>query len=208
MFGRLDAEQTGAMWQMLTSRAEDLTVELAERDVRRRPGTAHWIAHYTFTQTGRPVVNDVRAKFRFQDGLILEHIDKFKWWRWARQALGTPGVWLGWTPQLRLRVHRQARAGLDRWMQERDGAAPTAPQDLDERRRRDRRGAARRPRHAVRVAGRRPAQQLVAVHQPRLAVAQDERAVRQVARLVGGGVERSSCSRRSISSAPPAPTAP
>ena len=127
VFGRLDAQQTGAMWEMLTSRAEDLTVELAERDADRDRGAAHWIAHYTFTQTGRPVVNDVRATFRFQDGLIVEHTDKFNWWRWARQALGTSGVWLGWTPQLRLRVHRQARAGLDRWMQERDGAAPTAP---------------------------------------------------------------------------------
>ena len=29
VFGRLDAQQTGAMWEMLTSRAEDLTVELA-----------------------------------------------------------------------------------------------------------------------------------------------------------------------------------
>ena len=127
VFGRLDAQQTGAMWEMLTSRAEDLTVELAERDADGDRGTAHWIAHYTFTQTGRPVVNDVRATFRFHDGLIVEHTDKFNWWRWARQALGTSGVWLGWTPQLRLRVHRQARAGLDRWMQERNGAAPTAP---------------------------------------------------------------------------------
>jgi uncharacterized protein len=125
VFGVLDAGQAGAMWQMLTGRAEDLTVELVERDGDEAQGSARWIARYTFTQTGRPVVNDVRATFRFQDGLIAEHTDKFNWWRWARQALGAPGLWLGWTPQLRLRVHRQARAGLDRWMQERDGAAPT-----------------------------------------------------------------------------------
>jgi ketosteroid isomerase-like protein len=127
VFGQLDAEQAGAMWQMLTGRAEDLRVELVERTADDAQGTARWIAHYTFTQTGRPVVNDVRAAFRFQDGLILEHTDKFNWWRWARQALGAPGMWLGWTPQLRLRVHRQARAGLNRWMQERDGAAPAGP---------------------------------------------------------------------------------
>jgi ketosteroid isomerase-like protein len=127
VFGQLDAEQAGAMWQMLTGRAEDLRVELVERAADEAQGTARWIAHYTFTQTGRPVVNDVRAAFRFQDGLILEHTDKFNWWRWARQALGAPGMWLGWTPQLRLRVHRQARAGLNRWMQERDGAAPAGP---------------------------------------------------------------------------------
>jgi ketosteroid isomerase-like protein len=118
VFGQLDAEQAGAMWQMLTARATDLQVELAERDGDEAQGTAHWIARYTFAQTGRPVVNDVRATFRFQDGLILEHADKFNWWRWARQALGPPGLWLGWTPQLRLRVHRQARAGLASWMQQ------------------------------------------------------------------------------------------
>jgi ketosteroid isomerase-like protein len=119
VFGRLDAEQAGAMWQMLTERATDLRVELAERDGDEEQGSARWIARYTFTQTGRPVVNDVRAAFRFQDGLIVEHADRFGWWKWARQALGPPGVWLGWTPQLRLRVHRQARAGLDGWMQQR-----------------------------------------------------------------------------------------
>ena len=31
-FGRLDAEQTKAMWQMLTSQADDLTVELVEHE--------------------------------------------------------------------------------------------------------------------------------------------------------------------------------
>ena len=131
VFGSLDAEQAGEMWRMLTSRAEDLRVELAEHDADATSGSARWIAHYTFTQTGRPVVNDVRATFRFEDGLIVGHVDKFGWWRWARQALGTPGVLLGWTPQLRLKVHRQARAGLSRWMQERDGSVPAGPQDAE-----------------------------------------------------------------------------
>jgi ketosteroid isomerase-like protein len=127
VFGQLDATETGAMWRMLTARATDLRVELVEHDADAESGSARWLAHYTFTQTGRPVVNDVRARFRFRDGLIVEHADRFKFWRWARQALGRPGVLLGWTPQLRLRVHREARAGLSRAMQERDGAAPAGP---------------------------------------------------------------------------------
>ena len=124
VFGQLDATEAGEMWRMLTARAADLRVELAEHDADATTGSARWIAHYTFTQTGRPVVNDVRARFRFEDGLIVEHVDKFGWWRWARQALGKPGLLLGWTPQLRLKVHRQARAGLSRWMQERDSPVP------------------------------------------------------------------------------------
>ena len=140
VFGQLDAEQTGAMWRMLTAGAEDLSVELAEHAADGATGSARWIARYTFTRTGRPVVNDVRATFKFRDGLIVEHVDRFGWWKWARQALGPLGVWLGWTPQLRLRVHRQARAGLSRWMQQRDGAAPAGAQDGDERGGRDDRG--------------------------------------------------------------------
>jgi uncharacterized protein len=130
-FGRLDAEQTRAMWQMLTSQADDLTVELVEHEFDGATASARWIARYTFTRTGRPVVNDVRSKFKFDaDGLIVEQVDKFRFYRWARQALGPKGTWLGWTPQLQLRVLRQARSRLALWMQERDGGAtPAAPQN-------------------------------------------------------------------------------
>ena len=74
-FGVLSGEEAGDMWRMLTGRAEDLRVELAGHSAEGDSGSAHWIATYTFTQTGRPVVNDVRAKFKFRDGLIAsEHI--------------------------------------------------------------------------------------------------------------------------------------
>ena len=130
VFGRLTAEQAGAMWQMLTSQAEDLRVELAEHESDGSTGSARWIARYTFTRTGRPVVNEVRAKFKFADGLIVEHVDKFGFYQWSRQALGRKGALLGWTPSLQLRVHRDARRRLARWMQERDGGAvPAAPQN-------------------------------------------------------------------------------
>lgn len=111
-FGTLTGEEAGSMWQMLTSRAEDLTVEVPTRSAGDDVGEARWIARYTFTQTGRPVVNDVQATFRFEDGLITEHEDEFSFWRWSRQALGPPGVVLGWTPFLRSKVRSQALAGL------------------------------------------------------------------------------------------------
>ena len=112
VFGTLDAADAGAMWRMLTGRAEDLRIEVPERDADGGRGTARWIARYTFTQTGRPVVNDVRARFRFEDGLIAEHVDEFSFWRWSRQALGPAGLTLGWTPVLRSKVRGQALAGL------------------------------------------------------------------------------------------------
>jgi len=79
-------------------------------------GTAHWLADYTFTQTGRKVHNDVRARFRFADGLIAENDDFFGFHNWARQALGPPGLLLGWTPIIQGPVRRRARAGLDEFL--------------------------------------------------------------------------------------------
>ena len=129
VFGQLDAAETAAMWRMLIGRAPDLKVELVEHEADKSQGTARWIARYTFSSTGRPVVNEVRAKFKFRDGLIVEHFERFNFWRWARQALGPVGLLMGWSPGLRLRVHRDARAGLARAMQEGNGTVPPRSQD-------------------------------------------------------------------------------
>jgi ketosteroid isomerase-like protein len=116
-FGQLDAASAGAMWRMLTSRAGDLTVDVSEIEAGDQTGSAHWIAHYTFTQTGRPVVNDIRASFSFAGGLIAEHQDRFDWWRWARQALGPPGVLLGWNPLFHNAARNKARGTLAEFRQ-------------------------------------------------------------------------------------------
>jgi ketosteroid isomerase-like protein len=110
-FGELSGEEAGDMWRMLTGRAEDLRVELADHSADGDSGTAHWIATYTFS-TGRHVVNDIHARFRFRDGLITDHEDSFSFWRWARQALGPSGLALGLPPLNRL-VRKKARADLD-----------------------------------------------------------------------------------------------
>ena len=113
VFPGLTGTEPGAMWRMLTGRSEDLRVELLEHDA----DSAHWRATYTFTQTGRRVVNDVRATFEFSaDGKIAEHTDDFSFWRWSRQALGAPGLLLGWTPLLRRATQRKARASLDQFL--------------------------------------------------------------------------------------------
>jgi ketosteroid isomerase-like protein len=116
VFPDLRGSEPGAMWRMLTGRADDLRVELIEHEADGDTGSARWRAHYTFSQTGRPVVNDVRATFRFRDGLIADHRDEFGFHRWSRQALGPPGLLLGWTPVLRSATRKRARAGLDEFM--------------------------------------------------------------------------------------------
>ena len=116
-FGELSGAEAGDMWRMLTGRAEDLSVELAEHSAEGDTGTARWIARYTFTRTGRRVVNDVRARFRFRDGRIVEHRDSFPFWAWARQALGPPGLVLG-LPPLNLLIRRRAREDLSKFRAE------------------------------------------------------------------------------------------
>jgi ketosteroid isomerase-like protein len=118
VFIDLKGEEPGAMWRMLTGRSTDLAIELVDRSATADRGTARWVARYTFGQTGRLVVNDVTSTFRFRDGLISEQRDDFDFARWARQALGIPGVLLGWTPYLRNKVRRSARSGLDAFMAE------------------------------------------------------------------------------------------
>jgi ketosteroid isomerase-like protein len=112
VFGELRGAEAGDMWRMLTARAQDLVVTLAEHEATDDRGTAHWLADYTF-RTGRKVHNDIRAEFRFRDGLIAEHDDRFSFHAWARQALGPVGLLLGWTPPLHAKVSREARAGLE-----------------------------------------------------------------------------------------------
>jgi ketosteroid isomerase-like protein len=115
VFTDLRDEEPGAMWRMLTGRAEDLEVKLVEHQADDERGSAHWLADYTF-RTGRKVHNDIRAEFRFANGLIAEHHDSFSFYAWARQALGPVGLALGWTPIVRGKVQQEARAGLDEFL--------------------------------------------------------------------------------------------
>lgn len=112
-FGELHGQAARDMWRMLTQRAQDFLLEFSNVEANDRTGRASWIATYTFTQTGRTVVNRIDARFVFRDGLIAEHRDSFDMWRWARQALGLKGLLLGWTPLVRRAVRARARKALD-----------------------------------------------------------------------------------------------
>jgi len=107
---------------MLTDGPGEIDVELLERDADDTSGSAHWLAKYTFSETGRPVVNDIHATFTFRDGLIVEHHDDFNFYAWSRQALGPTGLLLGWTPIVRAAVRKKAAGLLDKYT-----SSPTSP---------------------------------------------------------------------------------
>ena len=110
---RLRGARAGAMWRMLCAQGTDLAVEATGIRADDAAGAAHWEARYTFSATGRRVHNAIDAAFTFQDGLIRTHRDRFSFWAWLRQALGTPGLLLGWTPWLRGTVSARANRSLD-----------------------------------------------------------------------------------------------
>lgn len=112
-------EEVRAMWEMLCKRGKDLRIEF--RDVRSEGdwASAHWDAYYTFSKTGRKVHNSIEASFVIRDGLIFQHFDRFDFYRWSRQALGLPGLLLGWSSSLQRKVRKNAMAGLKEFMERR-----------------------------------------------------------------------------------------
>ncbi len=115
----LSGEAVGDMWRMLCARGKDLQVEASGISAERDEGRAHWVATYTFSGSGRKVVNRIDARFVFRDGLIVRHQDSFDLWRWAAQALGPAGLLLGWTPFMRGKIRQQAAGSLAKFQQER-----------------------------------------------------------------------------------------
>jgi hypothetical protein len=122
-FGDLEGDEVGAMWRMLTGRATDLEIELREHEAGGETGSAHWIARYTFS-TGRPVVNDVQARFRFApDGRIADHVDEFDFRNWAKQALGPSGNLVALLPPLRGKARAKALDQLTAYQREETGSS-------------------------------------------------------------------------------------
>jgi limonene-1,2-epoxide hydrolase len=116
VFTGLSAKEVRAMWEMLITSATDLKIEFSEVAGNEGSGSCLWQARYTFTMTGKPVHNIIRAKFEFKDGKISRHVDVFDFWRWSKMALGVSGLLLGWSPLIRNKVKKTARKRLDKFM--------------------------------------------------------------------------------------------
>lgn len=116
VFPDLSGDRARGMWKMLCARAQDLKIEFEDVQANDTEGSAHWDAYYTFAATGRKVVNRIDAKFKFENGLIKEHRDRFDFYAWAKQALGPVGLLLGWTPMIKAKVRKTAAQNLDRFM--------------------------------------------------------------------------------------------
>jgi hypothetical protein len=81
-------ESIRQMWRLISSRNVEVTFDsLAADDLR---GDGHWVACYTFSDTGRRVVNDIHSRFSFREGLIVDHRDECDALSWANQGYPFP----------------------------------------------------------------------------------------------------------------------
>jgi len=113
-FGPLKGNDAKNMWRML-SKTPDIEITASNIKADDKTGSADWLAIYTFSLTGRKVINHISATFEFKDGKINKHTDHFSFYKWARQAFGLKGWLLGWTPLMQNKVREQALARLGRF---------------------------------------------------------------------------------------------
>ena len=113
VFGLLKGDEAKAMWEMLCKNARDFSLGFSNiQPVDEEYFTCNWTATYTFSKTGRRVVNNIKAFMRLKDGKIIEHSDAFRLSKWIAQALGWKGVWFGWTGFMKRAVQKNARKNL------------------------------------------------------------------------------------------------
>lgn len=117
-FGILKNGEVRDMWRMLIERSKgNLEITFSDIKTDGDSGSAKWEAKYPFSKTGRKVHNKIDAQFKFKDGKIIDHRDKFDVWKWAGMALGLPGKLLGWTPFMQNKIQTIALGALRSWQE-------------------------------------------------------------------------------------------
>ena len=120
VFGLLKGEEAKSMWEMLCKSAKNFSLTydniIALDD---EYCTCDWVATYTFSATGKTVVNKIKANMRFADGKIIEHSDAFSVHKWSKQAFGTIGILFGWNSLFQNKIKNKAKKNLLKFMQAR-----------------------------------------------------------------------------------------
>lgn len=120
-FGLLRGDEVKCMWEMLCKNAKDFSLTFSNIQLLDDEyATCNWVATYTFSKTGRKVVNHIKAFMLLKDGKIIEHSDAFKLSKWAAQALGLKGVLFGWSGFMKRRIQKNARKNLIKFIEKKD----------------------------------------------------------------------------------------
>jgi ketosteroid isomerase-like protein len=119
VFGLLRGDEVRSMWEMLCKNARDFSLTYSNiKHLDEEYSTCEWVASYTFSKTGRKVVNKIKANMRFADGRIVEHSDAFSLHTWSKQAIGFMGWLLGWNRFFQKRIQNNARKSLVKFMEQ------------------------------------------------------------------------------------------
>ena len=123
VFLLLKGEEVRAMWEMLCKNARNFSLSFSDIElIDEEYATCGWTASYTFSKTGKKVVNNVKAFMKLKDGKIIEHSDGFRLSSWAAQALGWKGVLFGWTGFMKRGIQKNARKNLAYFMQSKNAS--------------------------------------------------------------------------------------
>ena len=121
-FGLLRGEEAKFMWEMLCKNAKDFSLTFSDIELLDEEyATCKWTATYTFSQTGRKVVNRIKAFMKLKDGKIIEHSDAFPLSKWAAQALGWKGQFFGWMGWMKRAIQKKARKNLVAFIESKTG---------------------------------------------------------------------------------------
>lgn len=116
VFKNLSAREVRGMWAMLVGGSKDMQLTFSNVKGTEQGGSADWVATYTFSKTGKKVINRIHAEFVIEDGKITKHTDDFNFYKWAKQSLGTTGLLLGWTSTVKNKVMETAKNNLDNFL--------------------------------------------------------------------------------------------
>ncbi|MEO5890995.1 MAG: nuclear transport factor 2 family protein [Ferruginibacter sp.] len=118
VFGLLKGYEARSMWEMLCKNAKDFSLTYGNIiELDDEYCTCDWVASYTFSKTGRKVVNKIKANMRFADGKIIEHSDAFSLHKWSKQAFGLTGELFGWNSFFQRKIRNQAKKNLLKFIQ-------------------------------------------------------------------------------------------
>ena len=116
-FGELHGEKAKAMWSMLLSKNSSIKVDYEILEVSSNSASVEWQAKYVYGPNQRKVHNHVMGYFKFEDGKIIKHRDRFSLWDWSKQALGLTGKLLGWSGYLRNKIQIKTNNLLKDYME-------------------------------------------------------------------------------------------
>ena len=113
IFGLLRGKEVKSMWEMLCKNAINFSLTFSNIiELDEEYYTCDWVATYTFSASGKTIVNKIKANMRFENGKIAEHSDAFSVHNWSKQAFGIPGVLFGWNSLFQNKIKNKAKQNL------------------------------------------------------------------------------------------------